>query len=111
MEPLPNMWMELLLVHALSVGANAVDISLHPTGKHVVAIVENGTVAFCGIAESGLNSIYTFQATLLVPSMPVVPCTPMDSFVPLEPRRVPSTCGILKIKSLPIPTRYGVHVL
>ncbi len=47
----------------LSVGANAVDIALHPTGKHVVAIVENGTVAFCGITDTGLNSIYTFQAT------------------------------------------------
>jgi WD40 repeat protein len=47
---------------ALATGANAVDIALHPTGKHVVVILENAKVAFCRIAESGLHSIYTFDA-------------------------------------------------
>jgi len=47
----------------LELNANAVDIVMHPTGKHVVATVENGSVVFCGIAAtSGVQSIYTFQA-------------------------------------------------
>jgi WD40 repeat protein len=46
----------------LELNATIVDVTLHPTGKHVVATTENGSVVFCGIQESGMEIIYTFSA-------------------------------------------------
>lgn len=43
-------------------GSTAVDITLHPTGKHVVVTLSSGKILFCGINESGIKVLYTFEA-------------------------------------------------
>ena len=46
----------------IELDGNAVDVALHPTGKHIVVTAENGSIVFCGIRESGMEVICTFSA-------------------------------------------------
>lgn len=47
---------------ALQLSSAIVNVTLHPTGQHVMVTCENASVVFCGLYESSMSNIYTFEA-------------------------------------------------